>query len=354
MEKNKKAYKAAYSKNLLDKLFKNHINQGYSTIRWTREKLQKEADKCKTRGEFWKNIPAASAAHSKNLMDELFKNHTNKGHTPKKKEDGYWTEIILQDEVNKYKTRKEFAKKNGPAHTAAIRKHILDKLFKNHTNQGYSYKEWKENNYIIYVYELEEHNMAYVGLTNDMKRRDRDHLFSEKEALSMYCIENDIPYPTHKILEKDIDSKTAQEKEKYWVNYYKEKGWNMFNIAKPGSLGGFTVKWTKPKLQKEANKYKTRVEFRKKSSGAYDAAWKKNLMDELFKNHPNQGHSHKPTNYWTKKRLQDEANKYETIKEFREKNSGAYSTAAHKNLLKELFKNHTNQGHTTKKRKDGY
>lgn len=35
----------------------------------------------------------------------------------------------------------------------------------------------------------------------------------------------------------------------------------MFNIAKPGSLGGGCKIWTNKKLQEEANKYKTRGEF---------------------------------------------------------------------------------------------
>ncbi len=190
--------------------------------------------------------------------------------------------------------------------------------------------------------------MVYVGLTNNIKRRDRDHLFSEKEALSIYCIENDIPLPKPIILEKDIDAKTAQKQEKYWIDYYKNNGWEMFNIAKPGSLGRFTIKWTKPKLQKEADKYETRAEFRKKNPTASNAARSKKLMDKLFKNHTNQGRTINPDGYWTKERLQEEANKYETRGEFLKKDRKSYMASYRLNLVDELFKNHPNKGYIGK------
>ena len=42
-------------------------------MKWTFEKLQKEADKCLTRGY--------TAANKHNLMDEIFKNHMNQGYS---------------------------------------------------------------------------------------------------------------------------------------------------------------------------------------------------------------------------------------------------------------------------------
>jgi hypothetical protein len=54
---------------------------------------------------------------------------------------------------------------------------MMDYLFRNHERLGYAdVDEWKENSYVIYAYEIKEFNSAYVGLTNDIKRRDREHL----------------------------------------------------------------------------------------------------------------------------------------------------------------------------------
>jgi len=330
----------------------NHLKtleQLFENTRWTEEKLQDEANQYKTRAEFRKNSNSAYLTSSRRgLLDELFKNHPNQGNINKK-----WTTKQLREEADKFETREDFRIKNSPAYHASKRRNLMDDIFKNHTNNGYSFKKWEDNNYVIYVYELEEYNMAYVGLTNNMERRDKDHLFGEKEALGKFCKKNNISYPTHKILEKDIDSKTAREKENYWVNHYTELGWDMFNIAKPGGLGGHVIRWTKKRLQKEVDKYTTRREFQQKQKPAYIAVAKRKLMDELFKNHTNQGYStkQKREGYWNKKTIQEESDKYETRNEFQQNSRGAYKAALKRGLLDELFKNNINQGYSTKKGK---
>ena len=353
------AYIKSMRLGLLDELFKNHTDDNNKPKNyWTEEKLQEEVKKYKTRGEFWKaNSSAANIALTKGLMNKLFKNHPNLGHKDDQMLSGYWTEEKLQDEVNKYKNRVEFRNNSKAAYSAARHKNLIDELFKNHINQGYSDKEeWKENSYVIYVYEIEDFNSAYVGLTNDVKRRDRDHLFDEKEKMSLFCKENDIPYPKYKILEEDLKPAEAQRQEKYWVNFYKDNGWEMFNIAKPGSLGSVSTKWTKKALQKEVNKYKTRGEFWKGSPIAANRALKKGLIDELFKNHSNKGRTDKQeiSGYWTEKKLQEEVNKYKTRGEFQNKNASAYQSAIKKNILDKLFNDQSNQGYSENRREVGY
>ena len=319
---------------------------------WTEEKLQAEANKYKNRLELKKNNKSAyNAIKSRKLLSKLFKNHVNNGYSENIKPNGYWTDKKLQEESDKYETRDEFIKNSHSAYMTAYKKNLIDKLFKNHLNQGYSDKEeWKENSYVIYAYELEEFNSAYVGLTNNIKRRDKDHIFDEKEKLNMFCKENDISYPKYKILEENLTSTEAQKQENFWKNFYKNNGWEMFNIAKTGSLGGGTIKWTKKALQEEVNKYQTRGEFRK-NNAAYIAASKKNIMDELFRNHANNGYSEsqKVSGYWAKERLQDEADKYKNMIDFRKNNKLAYDAAQSKGLLGDIFKNHDNQGYSRKR-----
>jgi len=314
---NKTVYNSVWSKGLLDELFKNHPNHGYSPRKryWTKERLQDEVNKYNSINKLRKNNPNVyDLVWRYGLLDELFKNHPNKGYSTKQKRAGHWSKEKLQDEVNKYKTREDFYTNNRKAYGAAVRNKLVDELFKNHTNQGYVDKEeWKENSYVIYVYELEKYNKSYVGLTNNVKRRDKEHLFSEKERLIGFCRENDIPLPKYKTLEENLNSTEARKREKFWLNFYKEKGWEMFNIAKAGGLGGSNIKWTKNKLQKEAEKYETRVEFSKNNRNAYVSAYSQGLLDELFKNHINNGYTDKKiSGYWTKEKLQDEANKYGT------------------------------------------
>lgn len=142
----------------------------------------------------------------------------------------------------------------------------------------------------------------------------------------------------------------------YWVEYYKNNGWELFNVSKPGSLGGVIYKWSKKALRKEANKYKTRSEFRIKNANAYEAARSKGIIDELFKNHSNQGYAENRfiNGYWTDNRLQEEVNKYKTRGEFQIKNESAFQIAFRKGIIDELFKNHPNQGYNENRVIKGY
>jgi len=349
------AYQTAQKNGTLNILFKNHKNNGYNNCRkkdgyWTIKKLQKEANKYQTRGEFYKkNNSAYSVANGKKLINTLFKNHKNKGYDISRVHRGYWTMDKLQVCSNKYETRAEFRKNDINAYSAAKRKKLLNILFKNHKNEGYIDKEeWSYNSYAIYVYEMSEYNKAYVGLTNDIKRRDKEHLFSENELLINFCKDNNIALPKYKILEDDLISIDAQKKEQYWINFYKKNNWHMFNISNGGGLGGCSIKWTKNKLQREAEKYKTVGEFRVNNNHAYISARNKNMLDELFEYDKNADYDreHHLIKYWNIDTLQIEVDKYETREEFRYNSKKAYSAAIRRNLISELFKNHKNNGYT--------
>ena len=61
------------------------------------------------------------------------------------------------------------------------------------------------------------------------------------------------------------------------------------------------TEWVKEKLQDEVNKYKTRKEFRNNSRNAYLTALNNKMMDDLFKNHINNGYNeNRKTNKTTK------------------------------------------------------
>lgn len=90
------------------------------------------------------------------------------------------------------------------------------------------------------------------------------------------------------------------------------------------------AKWTKETISKEAKSYKTRSEFQTKSGGAYNAARRLGLLDEVC------SHMVCGQTRWTKKTIQKEAKKYKTRKEFEVKAGGAYSAAWRIGLLDEV------------------
>ena len=87
-------------------------------------------------------------------------------------------------------------------------------------------------------------------------------------------------------------------------------------------------RWTKEKCQKEALKYKTRNDFRKKSSGAYQYCIKNKIIDDICKHM-------KVVIRWTKEKCQEESLKYKTRTEFR-KSSSAYKYAIRNNIINDV------------------
>ena len=125
--------------------------------------------------------------------------------------------------------------------------------------------------------------------------------------------------------------KDAIEKEKYYVEKYKNEGWIILNKIKTGGIGGKDIKWNK-KLCKDASlKCKNAREFGKKYSGAYKVCVKYNWLDEFF---PNTSKN----NYFNNKKLCDkEAKKYKNRSEFCYGSWSAYNFSNKNNWLNEFF-----------------
>lgn len=88
----------------------------------------------------------------------------------------------------------------------------------------------------IYVFDFKG-VVAYVGLTCDLERRIRQHLTSYRSPVKQYI---DKGHKDYKIywLENDLEEKDASDKERYWIDQYKNAGYWMLNSAPGGSLGG--------------------------------------------------------------------------------------------------------------------
>lgn len=73
------------------------------------------------------------------------------------------------------------------------------------------------------------------------------------------------------------------------------------------------IYWTNEKISELINICQNRIEFKKLYNVAYQAAVSRKILDELFKNHKNNGYI---LNQWTIDKLQTAANKYNTRQEF--------------------------------------
>ena len=143
----------------------------------------------------------------------------------------------------------------------------------------------------IYVYEFSD-NSAYVGLTNDIVRRDFQHRHRQyhsngderRDGVLDYSISNNIEIPEVKILKENLTKKESQIEEQRFIKFYRKNGWNMINKNKGGSLGGNVnnVVWSKESIIEEAKKYKNKDQMRKYSRTAYNKMMNMNLSKICF------------------------------------------------------------------------
>ncbi len=107
------------------------------------------------------------------------------------------------------------------------------------------------------------------------------------------------------------------------------------------------IKWTKEAIKKEALKYKTRNEFKKSNGSSYRAAIKLSILGEVCIHMPQNASIGKlPPNFkWTEALLIAEALKYKTKKEFRLKSSGAYKRARQIDILNKICSHMENNLH---------
>jgi hypothetical protein len=95
----------------------------------------------------------------------------------------------------------------------------------------------------------------------------------------------------------------------------------------------------KETIKAEALKYKHRVDFQKQSSGAYDAALRLHIVDEVC------SHMKAPdkTRKWTLEKMEEEALKYTSRNDFKKGCGSAYRMALRKGVLNDICK-HMNKG----------
>jgi hypothetical protein len=90
-------------------------------------------------------------------------------------------------------------------------------------------------------------------------------------------------------------------------------------------------KWTLEKLQKEALKYNSRKEFYRKSNAAYQGARRSGVLDIICLHM-----TESETKKWTCEELSKEALKYNTRVEFKKNSSGAYRSSIKLGILTDI------------------
>lgn len=296
---------------------------GYWEIK---ENVFVEAHKYVTRTKFRESCYLAYISAKNNgwleEMDWLYKSE--------RRENGYWN---VKENVfavaTKCSYKSEFRKKYPGAYASAWVHHWLDEMhFQTKDSKG----DPRGPIHIIYVYIDEVDKCAYVGATNDIKRRDSEHRREENDPVFKHFKAKGIEIPKCKILLDGLTIVERQREERIQSLYYRDvlhyKLLNNPNLTGEniGSIGALASKWTKAKVIREAEKYKTPTEFFTKSAGAYDAALRYKMMNkETF---PWFYSNRMPPRWWNDKgHVFEESRKYTTWEEFFWKSPAAHFSA---------------------------
>ena len=283
--------------------------------KWTKETCYEEAKKYKTYMDFRNNGKGAFDCAARNGWIDDY-TWLEKQRNP----NGYWDYANCFEAAKKCTSRGEFSKKYPSAWRRAKQNNWID---------DYTWFEKRRKCekpiYVVYCYKDEETNSVYVGLTNNIETRHKQHCNgATKHGKTKYdtvykyfsSIGKEIPTPI--ILKNNLLAKDAQYFEQYYVDLYKDAGMNIINIAKAGSIGGLGV-WTRERIFEEAKNYNSRGEFWKKKNHLYNLACKNNWIDDYTWFKPSA-----TGKKWTKETCYEEAKKYKTKKEFQKGNSRAY------------------------------
>ena len=97
----------------------------------------------------------------------------------------------------------------------------------------------KENRDNIYIYLWEEFNTVYIGRTVNPKGRHYQHKHRESERTYQFSSKHHVEHPKMIIIENDLSIEDGVEREKYWINYYRnESGYDVLNKSRGGQIGG--------------------------------------------------------------------------------------------------------------------
>ena len=240
------------------------------------------------------------------------------------------------EEAIKYQTYKEFKEKNSAMYNYCLHNNLLKDYTWLVDDRVFVYKDKID---AVYVYKFEELKSVYVGraLIRRLHDRDLEHLHSN-DTVSIFSKNNDVPVPEMEVIESGLTIEEGLEKERFYIDYYKNLGYHIINKKKTGigsgSIGRIcSGKWNKKSCYNEALNYNRRGDFEHGTPGAYNVARKNGWLNDYtwFKEKPKH-------NYWTFDRCKKIASKCNSRGEFSKTNSGAYGASLKNNWLDIFFK----------------
>ena len=304
------AYSAIYRLNIV-----NEICDTFNNVVWTKDLCKIEGLKYNRKKDFFINSHKAYMfAYKSDWIDEICQHM--------KKIKFVWTKELTNLESIKYENKRDFHKFSSSAYRVALKNGWLDEICSHMIIVN------KLKRRCIYSYEFSD-NFVYVGLTYDLHIRNINRKCDSNDQVTKHIKLTNLT-PTLKQITDYISANDAKYLEIYYIEKYKNEGWNILNIARGGALGGMTMIWTKRACIEEALKYSELTEFRKEKMGTYLSACRNGWIKEISK------HMTIKKGFWSFLKCQDEALKYNRRVDFSNKSSKSYCSAQRNGWLDDI------------------
>ena len=322
-KKDYNAYQAILARGLIDKLC-GHMKRKMREL--TDDEIRAISLRCNTRKEFReKDASAYAVAQKRGILNDVCK-HMKRKNAP----NGYYTKENCQAVALGYKTKKEF-KAASPAVYSAAKRHGWFEDICGHMIPATTDKKRK-----VYVYTFDD-GFAYVGLTDDINRRKREHLgqFREKKVSPVL---NHIRKTGAKYEFKELtgwlDLDVVGQVEDDYIKQYAAEGWKMLNRRRGGDLGGRVGIYSPVRIRKIVAGYEYAEDFKAKEQGIYEYLCNNHLYSKYCSSLK---HKRKSQNYWTQEKSLEVIPECETRTIFQKRYYQAYRAVKEAGLLDKYF-----------------
>ena len=287
-------------------------NLGGGIIKWTREKVLKEASKYETKSEFSKNCLGAYVAALKNgwINDKVWKEI--------KKPDGYWDYNKCYNAARECKTNSEFFKKYPTAYEQSYKNKWLQEFDWLERRDKHPSGYWTEER----CYELAKRYTTLKDFCDENPRAESAARRNNWIDSYTWLKRNRGPWTKDECREVAMLCKTVTEFQEKYNGAYQAATKNRWTKEYTWMIMNTRLKWTKEKCQEASKSCKTLKEFYKKYAGAYDSAKRNNWLNEFTWLERNM-----PSGYWTEETCYNAAKECKTLEEFKKKYSGGYDYA---------------------------
>jgi hypothetical protein len=263
-------YSAAYRNGWLDDICK-HMENKKHVLKWSKEKCHNIAKKYQFRNEFRLNDSKAYYAAQYNKWLDDICSHMKFKKLPNK----YWHNYDnCLNEALKYKNKTEFITQSQHVYSIALKNGWIDNICSHMTPIGDRY------NKCIYVYEFED-NHVYVGLTYNLKVREKSRKQDNKDAVILHIKKTGFKPVLYQLTDYlPVDDAIILEGE--FLEKYRNEGWFLLNKRKTGGIGSTTPVWNFNRMKKIILNFKSINEFKLKENDLYKICERSGWLDSLF------------------------------------------------------------------------